>query len=70
MTRRVTVFGIVQGVGYRPFVARLAEEMSLTGTIMNCGGIVQITVNTPSEKVFFGICPAPQGRFAPRIECA
>ena len=38
----VTVLGIVQGVGYRPFVARLAQELGVTGTVRNSGGIVYI----------------------------
>lgn len=31
----ITVSGIVQGVGYRPFVFRLAHEMGVTGWILN-----------------------------------
>ncbi len=32
---RITVGGIVQGVGFRPFVYRLARELALTGRIVN-----------------------------------
>jgi hydrogenase maturation protein HypF len=42
MTFIITVTGIVQGVGFRPFVARLAKELNITGTVMNSGGIVKI----------------------------
>ncbi len=42
MTLLVKVLGIVQGVGYRPFVARLAKELGITGTVRNSGGIVHI----------------------------
>ena len=42
MTILITVLGIVQGVGYRPFVARLAKETGITGTVQNSGGIVRI----------------------------
>ena len=42
MTVFFTVFGIVQGVGYRPFVAGLAEEAGISGFVRNCGGIVEI----------------------------
>ena len=33
--RAFRVSGIVQGVGYRPFVYRLAEEYALSGWVLN-----------------------------------
>lgn len=38
------VTGLVQGVGYRPFVAELAEKHNLSGQVKNVGGIVKIRV--------------------------
>lgn len=36
------VYGVVQGVGFRPFAARLAREHGLSGTVRNVLGHVQI----------------------------
>lgn len=45
MPRRVmTVQGIVQGVGFRPFVVALADQLGLTGSVRNQGGNVVIDV--------------------------
>jgi hydrogenase maturation protein HypF len=40
--RRLEIRGVVQGVGYRPFVWRLAHELDVTGTVRNEGGVVVI----------------------------
>ncbi len=51
MTVKMTVTGIVQGVGYRPFVARLAREMGISGTVMNCAGMVLISASGSKEAI-------------------
>src|SRR5262245_39279687 len=42
--RAVFVRGIVQGVGFRPHVYRLAKKFELTGSVRNASGAVQIEV--------------------------
>ena len=39
----ITVYGKVQGVGFRPLVCRLAKENELTGFVRNAGTHVEIT---------------------------
>ena len=51
MTVFITVTGIVQGVGYRPFVARLAEACAVCGFVRNIGGIVEITASGNQEAL-------------------
>ncbi|MCK4681749.1 acylphosphatase, partial [Candidatus Bipolaricaulota bacterium] len=41
---RISVRGVVQGVGFRPFVYRLAHERTLTGWVCNTSGGVEIEV--------------------------
>jgi len=38
----IYIYGIVQGVGFRPFAARLAEKYGITGHVKNRGGFVEI----------------------------
>src|ERR1700728_1212287 len=40
--RRFTVTGVVQGVGFRPFVHRIATELGLTGFVGNDAAAVFI----------------------------
>jgi hydrogenase maturation protein HypF len=47
---RITLGGAVQGVGFRPFVYRLATEMSLTGWVLNSSaGLVVEVEGTPED---------------------
>jgi hydrogenase maturation protein HypF len=48
---RLHVTGIVQGVGFRPFVHRLAARHGLAGWVRNASGDVQIEVEGPAEAI-------------------
>jgi len=39
---KIRVYGIVQGIGFRPFVSRLADELCLIGDVCNKGSYVEI----------------------------
>jgi hydrogenase maturation protein HypF len=47
----IEVFGIVQGVGFRPHAFRLASERKLIGTIANTGAGVAIDVQGPKKAI-------------------
>ena len=49
--RRVTVAGRVQGVGFRPFVYRLAHELELTGWVYNASGVVEVAIQGPEDQL-------------------
>ncbi|MCX6611125.1 MAG: carbamoyltransferase HypF [Acidobacteria bacterium] len=46
---RIRVVGIVQGVGFRPFVARLAEDLGLSGFVRNTTSAVVIEVESSPD---------------------
>jgi hydrogenase maturation protein HypF len=48
---RVSIRGVVQGVGFRPFVHRLAERLGLAGWVRNSSGDVQIHIEGAREQV-------------------
>jgi hydrogenase maturation protein HypF len=49
--RRIVVEGIVQGVGFRPYVHRLARELGLGGTAHNFTGGLEVEVEGAPEDV-------------------
>ncbi len=50
-TLRIKVYGIVQGVGMRPVVARHATRCGITGTVSNLGPYVEIFAQGEDDKV-------------------
>jgi len=48
---RVTLRGAVQGVGFRPFVYRLATEMSLTGWVLNSSSGLVVEVEGALDRL-------------------
>ena len=51
LTKRIRVYGIVQGVGFRPTVARHALECQVKGTVCNFGPYVEILVQGFREDI-------------------
>ncbi len=49
--RQIEVSGIVQGVGFRPYIYRLATGRNLKGTIRNTSAGVTIEIQGPAETV-------------------
>ncbi|KAF5059256.1 Carbamoyltransferase HypF [anaerobic digester metagenome] len=48
---RILVQGIVQGVGFRPTVYRIAKSMELTGYVRNLGNIVEIVLEGDKNSI-------------------
>jgi hydrogenase maturation protein HypF len=48
---RVQINGIVQGVGFRPFIYRLANKYELKGWVKNTSAGVEIQVSGPPERL-------------------
>ena len=48
---RLTVQGVVQGIGFRPFVYRLAQELGLAGWVRNTPAGVEIEIEGPRETL-------------------
>jgi len=69
--RKLILSGQVQGVGFRPFIYRIALQNNLTGWVRNCVGIVEIHVQGKAQAIdrftadVFASCP-PLAK--PRLE--
>ena len=50
-SRVIRLYGIVQGVGFRPFVARTAELCRITGSVANKGSYVEIHARGTEEQL-------------------
>ncbi|NIM93199.1 MAG: carbamoyltransferase HypF [Anaerolineales bacterium] len=48
---RIHITGVVQGVGFRPFVYSLAKELALTGWVRNTSAGVDIELDGPPEVI-------------------
>ena len=51
VTRRLLLTGRVQGVGFRPFVYRLAHELGLDGFVRNLRGDVEVVLHGPAATI-------------------
>ena len=58
--RAIEITGIVQGVGFRPYIYRLAVESNLAGFITNTAAGVSIEVEGPKEAVERFLARLPQ----------
>ncbi len=48
---RIIVTGIVQAVGFRPFIYRIAKKKNLNGFVRNIGNAVEISVSGEEEDI-------------------
>ena len=53
LTYNIRVYGIVQGVGFRPFVSRTCKENGITGTVANKGSYVEIFAQGENVELLF-----------------
>jgi hydrogenase maturation protein HypF len=51
ITEKIKIWGIVQGVGFRPFVAKVAQRLSMNGEVLNLGGLVQLTLTDTKSRI-------------------
>ena len=75
--RDITVTGRVQGVGFRPFVYRVAQRLGLCGSVVNRSGSVLIHVEGPADAIarfetalIAETPPLARPRLASSAECA
>ena len=54
---KILTQGIVQGVGFRPYVYRLASELGLKGYVRNLGNVVEIIIEGENTDLFIDRLP-------------
>ena len=55
---KILTQGIVQGVGFRPYVYRLASDLNLKGYVRNLGNVVEIIIEGENTEAFTKRLPA------------
>ena len=55
--QKILTQGIVQGVGFRPYVYRLATELNLKGYVRNLGNVVEIIIEGENTDLFIERLP-------------
>ncbi len=55
--QKILTQGIVQGVGFRPYVYRLASDLNLNGHVRNLGNVVEIIIEGESTDLFIERLP-------------
>lgn len=51
LTEKIKIFGIVQGVGFRPFMSVTAERLGIKGTVANKGSYVEAFAQGTPEAI-------------------
>ena len=55
--RKILTQGIVQGVGFRPYIYRLATDLNLNGYVRNLGNVVEIIIEGKNADLFIERLP-------------
>ncbi len=51
ITEEIRIWGVVQGVGFRPYIAKIAERLKLNGQVHNVGGLVYVYISAEKSKI-------------------
>ena len=57
MAKKILTQGIVQGVGFRPYIYRLAKDLNLNGYVRNLGNVVEIILEGDNIDLFIDRLP-------------
>ncbi|WP_299522042.1 carbamoyltransferase HypF [uncultured Methanobrevibacter sp.] len=57
IAKKILTQGIVQGVGFRPYIYRLAKDLDLKGYVRNLGNVVEIILEGDNINLFIDRLP-------------